>query len=90
MVKLDKIYTRGGDGGETSLGDGSRVTKHDQRVAATGSVDHHPKRNPHRAQQAGCFHSGDRPREQRLCVETPLYPRAVRQGARLRHNQCDV
>ncbi|MDP6351505.1 MAG: cob(I)yrinic acid a,c-diamide adenosyltransferase [Alphaproteobacteria bacterium] len=39
MVKLDKIYTRGGDGGETSLGDGSRVTKHDQRVAATGTVD---------------------------------------------------
>lgn len=39
MVKLDKIYTRGGDKGETSLGDGTRVAKHDLRVAAYGSVD---------------------------------------------------
>ncbi|MEL0110856.1 MAG: ATP:cob(I)alamin adenosyltransferase, partial [Rickettsiales bacterium] len=34
MVQLTKIYTRGGDGGETSLGDGSRVAKHDPRVEA--------------------------------------------------------
>jgi len=39
MVKLDKIYTRGGDAGETSLGDGRRVPKHDLRVAAYGTVD---------------------------------------------------
>ncbi len=39
MVKLDKIYTRGGDAGETSLGDGSRVAKHDARVEACGAVD---------------------------------------------------
>lgn len=39
MVKLTKIYTRGGDGGETSLGDGARVSKHDVRVAAYGTVD---------------------------------------------------
>ena len=39
MVKLDKIYTRGGDGGETSLGDGSRVPKHSQRVGAQGDID---------------------------------------------------
>jgi cob(I)alamin adenosyltransferase len=39
MVKLDKIYTRGGDRGETSLGDGRRVPKHDPRVAAFGTVD---------------------------------------------------
>jgi len=39
MVKLDKIYTRGGDKGETSLGDGSRVPKNGQRVAAYGDVD---------------------------------------------------
>ncbi len=39
MVKLTKIYTRGGDGGQTSLGDGARVTKHDPRVAAYGAVD---------------------------------------------------
>jgi len=39
MVKLDKIYTRGGDAGETSLGDGRRVAKHDPRVVAYGTVD---------------------------------------------------
>jgi cob(I)alamin adenosyltransferase len=39
MVKLTKIYTRGGDRGETSLGDGARVPKHDVRVAAYGTVD---------------------------------------------------
>lgn len=39
MVKLDKIYTRGGDKGETSLGDGARVAKHDKRVAAYGTTD---------------------------------------------------
>ncbi len=39
MVTLDKIYTRGGDGGETSLTGGKRVAKHDLRVAAYGTVD---------------------------------------------------
>ena len=39
MVTLSKIYTRGGDSGETSLGDGSRRAKHDARVAAYGTVD---------------------------------------------------
>ena len=39
MVRLTKIYTRGGDGGETSLVGGKRVAKHDLRVAAYGTVD---------------------------------------------------
>ena len=39
MVRLTRIYTRGGDKGETSLGDGTRVPKHDLRVAAYGTVD---------------------------------------------------
>ncbi len=39
MVKLDKIYTGGGDKGATSLGDGTRVPKHDLRVEAYGAVD---------------------------------------------------
>jgi cob(I)alamin adenosyltransferase len=39
MVKLGKIYTRGGDTGETSLGDGRRVAKQALRVAAYGTVD---------------------------------------------------
>ena len=38
-VRLTKIYTRGGDAGETSLGDGSRVSKLDGRIVAFGTVD---------------------------------------------------
>jgi len=39
MVRLTRIYTRGGDNGQTSLGDGARVPKHSVRVAAFGTVD---------------------------------------------------
>jgi cob(I)alamin adenosyltransferase len=39
VVELTKIYTRGGDTGDTSLGSGARVAKHDLRVAAYGTVD---------------------------------------------------
>ena len=39
MVKLDVITTRGGDGGETSLGDGDRVRKDAPRIEAIGAVD---------------------------------------------------
>ena len=38
-VRLTRIYTRAGDHGETSLGDGSRVPKLDCRIAAFGTVD---------------------------------------------------
>jgi cob(I)alamin adenosyltransferase len=38
-VRLTRIYTRTGDAGETSLGDGSRVPKTDARVTAFGAVD---------------------------------------------------
>ena len=38
-VRLTRIYTRGGDQGETSLGDGSRVPKLDCRIGAYGAVD---------------------------------------------------
>ncbi|WP_421842054.1 cob(I)yrinic acid a,c-diamide adenosyltransferase [Marinobacter algicola] len=39
MVRLTKIYTKTGDKGDTGLGDGSRVAKHDLRVEAYGTVD---------------------------------------------------
>jgi len=39
MPKLDKIVTRGGDAGETSLADGTRVPKSSLRVNAYGTVD---------------------------------------------------
>lgn len=38
-VRLTRIYTRAGDAGETSLGDGSRVGKLDCRIGAFGAVD---------------------------------------------------
>jgi len=38
-VRLTRIYTGGGDRGETSLGDGTRVPKTDPRVEAVGEVD---------------------------------------------------
>ena len=39
MVRLTKIYTKGGDRGETSLGNGARVAKDSIRVEAFGAVD---------------------------------------------------
>lgn len=39
MVRLTKIYTRGGDAGMTSLATGERRAKHDLRIAANGAVD---------------------------------------------------
>ena len=38
-VRLTSIYTRAGDAGETSLGDGSRVSKLDARIGAYGATD---------------------------------------------------
>ena len=39
MARLTRIYTRGGDKGQTSLGDGQRLPKHDLRIEAYGTVD---------------------------------------------------
>ncbi len=39
MVKIDKVYTKGGDSGETSLIGGDRVSKDDLRIACYGTVD---------------------------------------------------
>ena len=38
-VRLTRIYTRGGDRGETSLGDGTRVSKLDPLIRGYGAVD---------------------------------------------------
>ena len=38
-IRIDRVSTRGGDGGETSLGDGTRVAKNDTRIEAMGAVD---------------------------------------------------
>ena len=39
VVRLDKIYTRGGDAGKTSLAGGKRVAKSELRIEALGAVD---------------------------------------------------
>jgi len=39
VVRIDRVVTRGGDGGKTSLGDGARVAKDALRVEAFGTVD---------------------------------------------------
>ena len=39
MVRIDRVVTRGGDAGETSLGDGARVGKDTARIEAIGAVD---------------------------------------------------
>ena len=39
MVRLNRIYTRTGDKGETGLVDGSRLPKHAPRMAAIGDID---------------------------------------------------
>ena len=38
-VRLTRVYTRTGDGGETGLGDGTRISKTDSLIAAIGSLD---------------------------------------------------
>ena len=61
-VRLTRIYTRGGDAGETSLGDGSRVSKLDRRIAAFGTVD---ELNAH----VGVVLAGQLPAEMRPLLE---------------------
>lgn len=57
-VRLTRIYTRAGDAGETSLGDGSRAPKTDARVVAYGAVDELNS-------QLGLVLAGDAPSELR-------------------------
>ena len=61
-VRLTKIYTRGGDQGETSLGDGSRVSKLDCRIGAFGTVDELNS-------ALGVALAGDVPEEMRAVLE---------------------
>jgi cob(I)alamin adenosyltransferase len=68
-VRLTKIYTRGGDAGQTSLGDGSRISKLDPRLSAYGAVD---ELNAH----IGVALAGDLPDELRptlLRVQNELF-----------------
>ena len=39
MVRIDRVVTRGGDGGETSLGNGARISKDTPRIEAIGAVE---------------------------------------------------
>jgi cob(I)alamin adenosyltransferase len=61
-VRLTRIYTRGGDRGETSLGDGSRTSKLDPRIRAYGLVDELNS-------NLGLVLAGDLPSELRSALE---------------------
>jgi cob(I)alamin adenosyltransferase len=61
-VRLTRIYTRTGDAGETSLGDGSRVSKTDPRIAAVGAVEEVNA-------QLGVVLAGEAPQELRAALE---------------------
>jgi cob(I)alamin adenosyltransferase len=61
-VRLTRIYTRAGDAGETSLGDGRRVPKTDPRIEAYGTVDELNS-------LLGLVLAGDLPREFRPWLE---------------------
>ena len=76
-VRLTRIYTRGGDAGETSLGDGSRVSKLDPLVEAYGAVD---ELNSLRRLGAG---GGARRPLARAGPERALRPRRRPLGARI-------
>ncbi|MFT8718598.1 cob(I)yrinic acid a,c-diamide adenosyltransferase [Acetobacter sp.] len=39
VVRIDRVFTRGGDKGETSLGDGTRLSKSDLHIEAIGMLD---------------------------------------------------
>ncbi|MDE2515302.1 MAG: cob(I)yrinic acid a,c-diamide adenosyltransferase [Rhodospirillales bacterium] len=39
MIRIDRVITRGGDGGQTSLGDGARLSKDAARIEAIGAID---------------------------------------------------
>ena len=70
MVQLDRIYTRGGDAGQTSLGSGDRVSKHDLRVAAYGTVD-----ETNAALGLARLHLGDDPATDAMlrCIQNDLF-----------------
>jgi cob(I)alamin adenosyltransferase len=40
LMRVSKVITKSGDGGQTGLGDGRRVSKTDIRIQAIGSIDH--------------------------------------------------
>ena len=85
-VKLDRIYTRGGDPGKTSLGRGTRVDKHDIRVDAYGTVDEtnstvglaarHRPHHSRRPQASRCRrHAGAHPERPVRSRRRPLHAR---------------
>ncbi|PHQ80955.1 MAG: ATP:cob(I)alamin adenosyltransferase [Phycisphaera sp.] len=71
MVKLTKIYTKTGDGGETGLGDGSRVSKIDLRVIAYGTVDE--ANSFLGAAAAACGVGDDEPKAMLLRIQNDLF-----------------
>ena len=51
-MRIDRVYTKGGDKGETSLIGGERVSKADPRLDCYGRMHSHPGRTGSRARRA--------------------------------------
>ena len=75
MVRIDRVVTRGGDGGETSLGDGARLRKDTARIEAIGAVD---EANAAIGVLRACLRSGTRPAA--LVTDAPAADAADRAG----------
>ena len=81
MVRIDRVVTRGGDAGETSLGDGARLRKDAPRIAAIGAVDETNAaigvlRLATRDDAGGRCHAGAHPERSVRCRRRPVGARA--------------
>lgn len=68
MVKLNKIYTRTGDAGQSGLVDGSRVSKASARMHAIGEVD-----EANSAIGLAMTHLGNEAKEALACIQNELF-----------------
>ena len=92
MVRLDKIYTRGGDKGSTSLGDGSRVKKNSLRVRCYGDID-----ESNSVIGIAKYHCSEKLKESLSIIQNDLFdigadlcvPGQIKNGLRLKKNQVE-
>ena len=92
MVRLDKIYTKGGDSGSTSLGDGTRVKKNSLRVKCYGDID-----ESNSAIGIAMYHCSEKLKQSLSIVQNDLFdigadlcvPGDTKNGLRLKKNRVE-